>query len=517
MKRLAISFLFTVFLLSGCNRDNDPSPDNCPVIVDFDGSSIRYCPGNTDEVEVKLERPQDEFIWQALNLFYLWQPEVPDLADDRFENFSELNEFLNAYSSTEELFKGLKFSEDRFSRIYSNYVELENALQGVSKSFGYEFRLLRETEGGSELFGYIKFVVPGGPADLKGLSRGTIFNKVDGQQLTVDNYEALLYDASSYQLSLARIEGGLIVDTNEIIELVAVQLDENAIFLSDVLDVSGRKLGYLVYNQFINNNQAHRELNEVFGRFNNEGINELVIDLRYNPGGSVTTTRLLASMIYAGATSNTNFGIIQYNTKLAEYFNREINFYDKLPIFNEDGAIASEESLNRLNGLSRVFVITSGSTASASELLTVGLSPYLNVITIGTTTVGKNVGSTTLYDSKKSLFLKTENAEINDKHQYALLPITSRLANSEGFSDYAGGLEPDVIIDEKDFLAELKPLGDPQEPLLAEVMAIIDGVARQRVNEYHLYQAYETIDPFHEQLQTVFIEPAYIPEELMKR
>ena len=218
-------------------------------------------------------------------------------------------------------------------------------------------------------------------------------------------------------------------------------------------------------------------------------MQELVLDLRYNPGGSVLTTRILASLVYS-ASSSTEFGSIIYNDKLDAYFNRALYFLESIPIVNEDNFMVGEEPINSFNGLSRVFVLTSGSTASASELLIVGLSPYLEVITIGTTTVGKNEGSVTLYDSRNSLFRRNKSEDLNPNHTYAIQPIISKLSNSEGFSDYSGGLEPDVVIDEKDFLEDFKPLGDLEEPLLAKAVSMITGevAARQasgRVTGYN--------------------------------
>ena len=225
------------------------------------------------------------------------------------------------FESSEDLFyNGLLSSNDRFSWIVDDYVELENSFQGISTSFGYEFRLLRESEGSSNVFGYVKYVVRNGPADLAGIKRGDLFNKVDGIQLTIDNYSALLFNSSSYELTIATIEEDAVLATSNNISLVAVELTEDPIFLHKVINLSGVNIGYLVYNQFINNNEAHRALNQVFLDFKNEGITELVIDLRYNPGGSVTTTRLLASMIYGRASADDRLGSIVYNNKLSEYF-----------------------------------------------------------------------------------------------------------------------------------------------------------------------------------------------------
>ena len=489
----------------GCSSSTDPKPQECFIGVKFDGQSVRLCPDNFNDSTVILERPQDEFIWQAMNLYYFWQEDVPYLLDDRFANYDELHQFLNTYSNSGEVFDDLILLDDRFSWIVDDYVALEQSFQGIAESFGYEFRLLRVSEGSNDLFGYVKYVVPGGPADIAGLTRGTLFNAVNGIQITVDNYISALYESDSYELMIAIFDDDQVFSTQRTLSLVAVELVENPIHVSKVLDLDGVKVGYLAYNQFVNNNQFHRELNNVFADFKSEGISEFVLDLRYNPGGSLTTALLLSSMIYGNATASSNFGSIIYNSKLNSHFKSSMNFFESLPIVS-NGQIVGEEPLNRLENLTRVFVLTSGNTASASELLIVGLAPYVDVITLGTKTVGKNVGSITLYDSKKSLFRKTETSEISTKHTYAIQPIISKLANSAGFSDYADGLEPDIVIDEKNFLVDLKPLGDLQEPLLEKVVEIISGNARTAKNNMERFYPFFYNDPKQNRLQKTLIE-----------
>jgi C-terminal processing protease CtpA/Prc len=125
-----------------------------------------------------------------------------------------------------------------------------------------------------------------------------------------------------------------------------------------------------------------------------------------------------------------------------------------------------------------VFILTSGGTASASELIISGLQPYMNVTLVGTRTVGKNVASVTLYDSPSSFYLENDPTVVNPNHLYAIQPIIAQLTNADGFSDYTDGIMPDFEVRESGFLSDLKPLGDPEEPLLAEALAIIGGVAR---------------------------------------
>ena len=428
--------------------------------------------GNDDGLIISepLENEVNEFVWSAMNIFYYWQSDVPNLSDSK--NDFTLNSFLNTYSTPEALFDDLLHEDDRFSWIVDDFEELEASFQGVSKSFGYDLGLVRVSSDSDDLMAYIKYVVPGSPAENAGLKRGDIFTIVNGTQLTISNYISTLFQSTSYTLTLANIQDNTISQTDQEVSLTAVELTENPIFISDVIEVEGVKVGYLVYNQFINNNTYHEELNDAMGMFNSAGISDVVLDLRYNGGGSLLTSRILASMLYGNASSSDILGSIIYNDKLAE-FNTDLSFLTSVPVFDSEGVQTSSMPMNRLN-LNRIFILTSRSSASASEFIIAGLQPYMDVTLIGTTTVGKNVGSVTLYDSDDYL----KSGSLDPDHKYAIQPIISQLANSVGFTDYIDGFDPNIEVNEVDFLEDLKPLGDPLEPLLAEALGVITGTAR---------------------------------------
>ena len=439
------------------------------LIISIVALAVGSC--STDE-GVTANNEVNEFVWLAMNQFYYWQSEVAQLSDDLRSSRSTLNTFINGYESPEVLFNEVLHPIDRFSWIVDDYEELEASFQGISKSYGYELRILRVTSDSDDLIAYVEYVVPEGPADNAGVVRGDLFTTVNGVKLTIDNYIPLLFESESYTITLAKVLDSGIAETNERISLTAVELQENPILVSDVIDLQGTKVGYLMYNQFVNSNAFHEELNNVFGRFNNEGISDFVLDLRYNGGGSLTTSRLLSSMIYGAASGGDILGSIVYNEKLAD-FNTDLSFLTEVPIFDGDGNQTASIPMNRLN-LDRIFVLVSGSSASASEFVIAGLLPFMDVTLIGTTTVGKNVGSVTLYDSEDFL----RSSTLNPNHRYAIQPIISQLANSQGFTDYIDGLVPEIEVNELDFLDDLRPLGDPSEQMLAEALAIIGGTAR---------------------------------------
>ena len=123
-----------------------------------------------------------------------------------------------------------------------------------------------------------------------------------------------------------------------------------------------------------------------------------------------------------------------------------------------DNEISTGETINSLN-LTRVYVLTSPSSASASELLINALNPYIDVIQIGDTTEGKFEGSATLYDSPDFT-----RRDVNLNHTYAIQPLILKTANRDGFTDFFDGLDPDI--EQEETFSNLGTLGDPQETLL---------------------------------------------------
>jgi len=438
--------------------------------------SLQSCE-DEDDVAAPADLQVNDFVWRGLNQVYLWQADVPNLADDRFANKDAFNSFLAGYSKPEELFEDLlnkpvsKYpinAIDRFSWIVDDYTVLEQELNGISKNNGVDFRLTRVSEGSNDLVGYVRYIIANSDASTKDVKRGYFFTAVNGTKLTASNYEALLLNSESYTLNFADYNGSAFVLNGKSVSLTKTTLEENPILINKVINSNEHKIGYLMYNGFYADYDAR--LNEAFGELKAQGVTDLVLDLRYNGGGSVRTATRLASLI-TGQFDGKIFSKRQYNIKLmASMSTAELETLNDRFVNNIDGT-----ALNSLN-LSKVYILTTDNTASASELVINGLKPYINVVQIGETTIGKNVGSFTVYDSET--LTKTK---VNPNHKYAMQPLVLKIANSQDFGDYTSGLTPTYL--QQEFVTSYGVLGETNEPFLATAISKITGATAKRIQD----------------------------------
>jgi C-terminal processing protease CtpA/Prc len=382
----------------------------------------------------------NEFIWKSMNDVYLWNDFIP-------QNIDRTREF-----DSESYFEKLLFKPtDKWSFITDDHAALLNKFKGIEKSFGHNFKLF-QLPGSNSIVGIIKYVVSNSPADLADIERGDVFYKVNGIALKSDNYYDLLFDSDSYTLSFGEfVDDGQLAFKEEK-SLSAIIMTENPIFINKTLDIEGTKIGYLAYNQFITD--FNDQLISVFEQFKGDGIQDLVLDLRYNPGGTKYTAVLLSSMIAPAPVIENNeiYSRTFWNEGVQDYWIQEEG--------EESPNLVTKFMTPEVNlNLDRVYILTTSNSASASELLINCLDPYMEVILVGAeNTRGKYVGSITVHDEETS-------------HDWAIQPIVMKVANVDGVTDYSSGFAPHFIVDD-DFNAEL---GGVYEDMFAKSIELITG------------------------------------------
>ncbi len=438
MKSLLFNLLFTFIVLDtivSCKHKNtDPAPAS-----------------STPSVNVSV----NEWILEQMKIWYLWNDKIPATTNTTLAPDQYFESLLYKYDAT------LKPDGDRFSWIEPNVNKLEASLSGESKSTGVEMSLYLKS-GSDDLAGKVFYINSNTPAEKSGIKRGDVITqiKVDGQVVTKNNYGTLLYEGTNYEYTLGSFANGNWTATSDIKKITATTIQKDPLYLDSIYVLNGKKIGYLVYNQFVespsgSSSKAYNlKMDKIFGKFKAAAVQDLIIDLRYNPGGYVSASINLASLIAKNINKDKVFAQRQYNSSITPLLEKQ---YGKSFFF--ENFIEKAENIG--SNLSRIYILTSSRSASASELVINGLKPYMDVFLIGNTTVGKNVGSITIKDDK-------------GRHTWGLQPIVVRSANSLGNSDYTAGFKPNISVIET-LSGEWFALGDGREALLNEALFQITG------------------------------------------
>jgi carboxyl-terminal processing protease len=436
---IVMSVTFILFLVCACKRDiyND----------DVTGISEKTMATN-------------EWIYENMNLYYFWNDQIPADIDYTLENDPE------AY-----FYKLLYEDKDKWSSITDDYASLEAYLNGDPVTMGYypAFYLA----GNNNVIIVVCYVYPGSAADEAGLERGDIILSINNTLMDTTNYYDM-YSGLSYSVQLGTIEANSLRNTGESLSLTARTTATDPAICHKVLDIDGYKIGYLVYVEFISGeNDAYlQELDNIFNEFKVAGISELIVDLRYNPGGEIDAAVHLASELApAVVIANKEIMInLQYNDDLQEY----------LEFYNYTDYLYYKFKNNTSNiDMRHVCFLTTSRSASASELLITGLEPYMDITQIGESTYGKYVGAWVMPD---------------DNEEWGIMPIVTKFSNTEGYTDFTDGLTPDHEI--ADDLFSALPFGDVSDAMVAKAIELITGkIVTPKKTETKDYEKFKQIVP----------------------
>ncbi len=393
----------------------------------------------------------NEFVEAVMNDVYLWYASVPDID-------------INYELDTKAYFKKLLNSEDKWSFITDDVKKLEDSFEGIETSYGWSlvFGRFRDQQGlpTGNLYALVEFVYPNTPASQAGLKRGDFIHSLNGGDINETNYMDLL-NSSNLSISYGQY-GDSGISNVQTLNMNALKLNLDPVQFTNIIEHGGHKIGYLFYAQFIGNYNS--SIDAALQNFLNNQVTDVVLDLRYNPGGTTDAAQHLCSSLAPVDVVNGEKNLVkfQWNDKYQDYWVSK-NYQSQL-------GIGFLKSIPLKMGLNKLHVITGSGTASASELTITGLKPYMNLTTVGDTTYGKYTASITL---KPEDFYENPK-DYKDFDNWAVQPIILKYANSQGVTDFKDGFVPDIL-DEDDVFSSIQ-LGDKNEALLKRTIEDITGV-----------------------------------------
>jgi carboxyl-terminal processing protease len=414
-----------------------------PVVIGIVGAMfMASCSSN--DTPPRAENSANTEIYELMQNNYLWK--LPTNVDKTLDP----TQFFNTLLSSED-----KYTV-RGETFHYSWITPANS-GSVSYDSGLEYAANRYENG--EMFYVIYYVKPDTNAHQAGLKRGYLIGQVNGTPVTSENKNTLLRNAlqTGGEVKLLVVNPAV---SNPVEFKITGQKNyqENPIFTSKVIEQGSSKVGYLVYNQFNSgsNGAYDNQLMNVLQDFTTKGIDNLVLDLRYNIGGGYSSAQYLGSAIVKNRNTASTFIYFVGSTKLLPY-----NFVDET---------ANEVTIPKLGDkLKKVYIITGQNTASMPESFINALKPYLgsDLVLVGEKTQGRNIAT---------VQAKTPN------NLWLLNMAIGRYADKDQKSDYASGFTPNYAktdVDQK-VVTILGELGDPKEAILAEVLSLINGGAGTR-------------------------------------
>ena len=377
---------------------------------------------------------QKQFVLDSLYDWYLWNDLLPtgiDIADYATPEslVFEVTTNLGPQNASNEPI-------DLFSSVGSAQADSQFFGEGKFEGFGFSWRFVDQAQ---TEFRIIR-TFAGSPADVGGsggnLSRGVQVLSLNGRDvadIAANEGIGAYFDANaSVDFAVQPVVGN--VYSTGPISAAVVTIDPIPQYR--VIDMgAGRSVGYMELATFIST--ADAKFDTVFQAFKAANVSEVIIDLRYNGGGLVSTAELLGDYLGGFVAQNLVFSNTEFNADRAAQ-NNSTDFFGLLG--------------NSIN-LSSLVVIASRGTASASELVTNGMIPHVDVTIVGDRTFGKPVGQIGL--------------QFCDK---ILRPTAFKLANADGAGDYFDGLPVDCAATDDLSIA----VGDDLDPNMIAAMSYLN-------------------------------------------
>ena len=406
--------------------------------------------------ENKVTLKVNEFIYEGLRSEYLWENTINWNAID-FKKEKDSHAF----------FKRLIYKDDRWTSLTDNAEAWNQGFAGISTTYGFDLRFsyIGQTE---ELVAIVRYVYPGTPADRAGIRRGDLLLKLNGGPITVKNY-ADFYDKPTIVVNKGILKDKTLTAEPVGVAMTAVEMYQDPILKDTVINKDGHRVGYLCYSDYTERSTA--ELIKVFTRFKTAGVTDVVLDLRYNGGGYVSTARALCSILAPEAAMK------KKERFLFKLWNENYMSYWKSKGRNDELYETFVDTLGINMNLNRLYILTGKGTASASELTLTGLTPYMDVVQIGDTTHGKFCGGIVLMP--KHLWWDKSASYYQEIKNWGMYVMIYKFSNKRK-DEFPRGFAPKYVV--KEYLLELYPFGDERDPLLGKALELITGkqVAKAR-------------------------------------
>ena len=401
-----------------------------------------------------------QFALDVLQEFYLWSSEIPKV------DVTKIKDPIAMVDS-------IKYSADHWTTLTDDAAGLTSNFAGEGTSFGYSLGVYLFSYTSTQCYAVVQFVYPGTPAEKAGIKRGDLILQINSTNITTSNYTDLFY-TSSITLGMASLSGNTISLNGTKIPLTASTMYQEPVNTYKVIDKGTYKIGYLCYTDYTL--KSNQKLIDVFKSFKTAGVTDVVLDLRYNRGGYSLSAQLLSSILAPSSIVDGKQIYLQqtWNDKYAAYWKSkgtDLNEYykDSYTYEDEDKNKVTLSTKDANMNLSKLYVLVSGNTASASEATITGLSPYISVTTIGEQTSGKYCGGI--------VFTPADIYENPDKDldNWGIYSMVYRYSDKNGNTPcMPDGFTPTYKVEDNPF--DGYSMGDEKEPLLAKALELITGI-----------------------------------------